>query len=118
MLAHGAVLRKSFFSAEELEAIARDHRNAGLPPDEVAVMSFAEKVVLHAHEVTAEDIEELRRHGLSDEEIHDVALAAAARSFFSKALDAMGAEPDERFEDLEPRLREALSVGRPLRGKP
>jgi len=37
----------------------------------------------------------VRAHGLSDEEILDVTLAASARSFFSKTLDAMGCEPDE-----------------------
>ena len=117
MLAHGAVLRKSMFSARELEAIARDYRNAGLAPDEVAVMSVAKKVSMHAHEVTAEDLQELRSHGLPDEEIMDVVLAAAARSFFSKTLDAVGIEPDEVYLELEPALLEALCVGRPFHGK-
>ena len=37
MLAHGAVLlRSGIFTSEQLQAIARDYRQAGLPPDEVA----------------------------------------------------------------------------------
>jgi alkylhydroperoxidase family enzyme len=55
----------------------------------------AEKVALHAYKVTEADIEELRGLGLWDPEIFNVVLAAAARSFFSKTLDAMGCEPDE-----------------------
>jgi hypothetical protein len=31
----------------------------------------------------------------------------------SKTLDALGAEPDAAFMDLEPELREALVIGRP-----
>jgi len=95
-------------------AIVQDYRNAGLTPDEVAVMSFAEKVTLNAHSVTPEDIGTLRGHGLTDTEILDVVLAASARNFFSKALDALGAEPDAAYADLEPDLREALAKGRPF----
>jgi hypothetical protein len=44
----------------------------------------------------------------------DVVLAAAARCFFSKTLDALGVEPDEAYRDLDPALRDALTVGRPI----
>lgn len=113
-LAHGAVLRKNFFSAEELAAIVRNFRNAGLDPAEVAMMAFAGKVTRNAHSITARDIEGLRAHGLSDEEILDIALAAAARNFYSKALNAIGAEPDPVYLSLEEPLRRALTVGRPF----
>jgi alkylhydroperoxidase family enzyme len=108
------VLRKNFFTGEQLLAILRDYSRAGLEPQEVAVMSFAEKVTLQAHSVTPEDIEALHGHGLTDAEILDVVLAASARNFFSKALDAVGAEPDAAYRDLEPGLREALAKGRPF----
>ena len=58
-------------------------------------MAFAEKIALHAYAVTESDVDELRILGLGDAEILDVALAAAARSFFGKTLDALGCEPDE-----------------------
>ncbi len=112
MLAHGAVLRSQFFSAEQLKAIVLDYRNAGLDPVEVAVMELAQKVVLQANSVTSADIEGLRAHGLADDEILDVVLAAAARSFFSNALDALGAEPDQRLLGIEDSLRDVLMVGR------
>ncbi len=44
----------------------------------------------------------------------DVVLAAAARCFFSKTLDGLGVLPDASFRDLDPELREALVVGRPI----
>ena len=94
--AHGDKLLKSeLFDRAQVEAITRDFRDAGLEPADVAIMSVAEKVALHAHKVTPEDIEELRGLGLTDVDIFNVVLAAAARCFFSKSLDAMGAEPDE-----------------------
>ena len=113
-MAHGAVLRSKFYSPEQVEAIVKDYRNAGLEAGEVAMMAFAEKVSLHAYKVTPEDIDELRTHGFSDAEILDIVLATGARNFFSKVLDAVGAEPDEAYLKLEEGLRQTLTVGRPF----
>jgi uncharacterized peroxidase-related enzyme len=114
MLAHGAILRKNFFSADQLVAIAKDFRNAGLPPEEVTLMSFAQKIIDNAHQIDEEDIDGLRKLGLADEEILDVVLATTARSFFSKTLDALDASPDEKYLELEPELIQALTIGRPF----
>ncbi len=112
LVAHAMVLRKNFFTAAEIAAIAQDYRNAGLAPDEVAVMTLAQKIIRKAHEVREEDFAELRGLGLSDEEILDVVLASTARSFFSKTLDATGAVPDEAYQELGPELLALLSTGR------
>lgn len=112
MLAHGALLRKNFFNADQIIAIVRDFRNSGLSDEEVAVMSFAQKVTLDPHGTDEEDFDMLRRFGLSDEEIMDVLLACTARNFFSKTLDAIGAVPDDIYHELEPELQEALIRGR------
>lgn len=114
MLAHGAILRKNFFSVDQVIAIVKDFHNADLPPEEVAMMSFAQKIIENAHQIGEGDIEELRKLGLPDEEILDVVIATTARSFFSKTLDALDASPDEKYLELEPELIQALAVGRPF----
>ena len=108
------MLRKNFFSAAELAAIARDFRHAGLSPAEVAMMSFAQKVISDTHNINEGDFEEMRQHGLTDEEIFDVVLAASARSFFTKTIDSVGAVPDEAYLALGPELVQLLSIGRPF----
>ena len=113
-LAHGSVLMSQFLDQAELEAIVADHRNAGLDPVDVAVMDLADKVADDATCVTEADIQRLRDLGLGDGDILDVVSAAAARCFFSKALDALGVEADASYARLEPGLREALTVGRPI----
>ena len=113
-LAHGRVLRDRFLGTENLVAVIVDRTATDLPPEEVAIMDFAEKVAADATSIAAEDIEELRQLGLDEAEILDVALAAAARSFFSKVLDAMGANPDSAYRDMEPELQDLLTVGRPI----
>lgn len=113
-LAHGKVLRDQLFDTSTMRDIAVDHRSAGLDPVDVAVMDFAERVAADAGTISTDDVDKLRQVGLSDAEIFDVALAAAARCFFSKVLDAMGALPDAAFRALEPELQEVLTVGRPI----
>jgi transposase-like protein len=108
------LLRKNLFDANQLEAIVTDYHNAGLTPQEVAVMEFAEKLTLHAHTIQKEDVDKLRELGLADEEILDVAMASAMRNFFSKVSDAMGVEPDLQYLELEPNVRKAMQKGRPF----
>jgi uncharacterized peroxidase-related enzyme len=113
-LAHGSVLIDKFFDTGAVKAIVADHRRAGLSEIDVAVMDLAEKVADDANAVQQPDIDRLRSFGLSDEEIADVVLAAAARCFFSKTLDALGVEPDAKYADIEPGARDTLTVGRPI----
>ena len=114
MLAYGSMLLDKFMEPDALQAVVADHRTAGLDEVDVAVMDLAEKVAADATSVTQDDIDTLRAHGLADAEIVDVVLAAAARCFFSKTLDALGVEPDAKYSELEPSLGDALTVGRPI----
>jgi uncharacterized peroxidase-related enzyme len=113
-LAHGRALESQFVSAEDLLRIAAGTEDAPLQPAEAAIMRFAEKVARQADAVTEEDVEILRTHGLDDGQIFDVAATAAARCFFSKLIDALGAEPDASYETFSPELRRVLTVGRPI----
>jgi len=112
MLAHGKVLVEEFYDADQVRAIVEGHG----PLDEVdrAVMELGAKVARDARAVTADDIARLRALGLSDGEILDVVATASARCFFSKALDALGAEPDAAYRALDPAMRDELVVGRPI----
>jgi uncharacterized peroxidase-related enzyme len=114
MLAHGTVLADELLGPDAVRALATDPATAGLDAVDLAVVELADKVAADATSVTEADVDRLRSLGLADEEILDVVLAAAARCFFSKALDALGAQPDARFAALDPLLRDALVVGRPI----
>ncbi len=65
--------------------------------------------------MTDADYDRLRGFGLGDDDIFDIVLAAAARTFFCKAIDATGVQPDAEYRELvEPDVLEALTVGRPI----
>ena len=114
MLAHGSVVLREFHDAEELTKIANDPETAPLSEEDKAIMAFAAKVVRDASSTTEMDVEALRAHGLSDAEIFDITAAASARCFMSKVNDATGTLPDELYNSLDPALKDALTVGRPI----
>jgi alkylhydroperoxidase family enzyme len=103
-----------FMGPSEARAVVEDHLAAGLDPVDIAVMDLADKVARDATSVTEADVVALRDLGLDDGEIMDVVLAAAARCFFSKTLDGLGVQPDAKYADLDPAVRDALTVGRPI----
>jgi hypothetical protein len=63
------------------------------------------------------DVDRLRAVGLSDADVADVVFAAAARAFFTKVLDGLGAQLDRQTaETFAPALLESMVVGRPVIG--
>ena len=109
LLAHG---RKSlqYFEEEQLTAIARDYHSAGLSEAEVAMMEFAEKVSGAASSMTDDDSQRLRDHGFDDIHIVNIALAAAARNYYSRAVQALAIDVEE-LPGLSASLRAALVDG-------
>ena len=113
-LSHGQVLRDQHLGVEGTEAFARDFQSSSITPAEKAMVAFVQKIARRSSAITQEDVDVLRGHGFADEEIFDIISAATARCLMSKLLDAVGAEPDALYADLEPSLRQALTVGRAI----
>ncbi len=117
MLAHGSVLLREGFSETQLADTATDGAHAPLDEAEREMMRFAAKVVRDATSITREDVGRLKAQGFTDAEIFDITAAAAVRCFFSKTLDALGAEPDAAYrERLPANLVQTLTVGRKIEG--
>jgi uncharacterized peroxidase-related enzyme len=119
-LAHGKVMvAKEMIEPEQLRDVVVDHHDAGLDEVDVAIMDLADKVVVDATTVTGKDFDRLRDLGCTDAEILDVILSAALRCFFSKVLDATGAQADAAFR-ADPTLADppdllpTLTPGRPI----
>ena len=113
-LAHGKVLVEQFDGPEAVTTIVTAPATSPLTAVDRAVMALADKVAAGAAQMAEDDLGELRGLGMDDTDILDVILAAAARCFFSSVLDAVGAEPDAAFQSLDPAVRDALTVGRPI----
>ena len=112
-LAHGNALT-AFFDEEEVRALASDEAGETLTAAELAMMRFARKVAVDASGISSDDIDELKQHGICEEEIFDITATAAARSFFTKILDSLGAQADVSYLEMDQSLRQSLTVGRPI----
>ena len=117
-LAHGNALAR-LVGKDAVIAIARGEEHADISAAERAMIRFARRVARDAAQITVDEIDELRTvHGLDDAEIFDIVAISASRSFFTKLLDALGVQPDRPFQKLDPELRQALAVGRPINTSP
>lgn len=117
-LAHGQILAERWYGADGVVQLVEDPEAAGIDAADRALMALAEQVVDDATAITADDIQRLRDLGISDADIAGAVMAATMRCFFSKTLDALGAQPDPVYRDLDPRMRDVLTVGREIAPAP
>jgi alkylhydroperoxidase family enzyme len=111
---HGKELAK-IIGEENVIALANHEEPDVLSTTEIAIVKFVRDVIRDATKVTSGQVAALKEiHGLSDEEIFDIAAIASARSFFTKILDALGSEPDVSFLSVDKEVRQSLSIGRPI----
>jgi len=113
-LAHGKKTL-AIIDEEQLLAVARDYRDAGLPPEEVAMMDYAVKLSTNAAAMNDDDTQRLRDVGFSDREIADITLAATARNYFSRALLALAVDLDVP-PGVTTELQDALLTPLPAQG--
>lgn len=111
--AHSKFLRDVCGDETSLHRIAEAPAGDTLDEQDRAVYRFAAKVATDAASVEQDDIDQLRAVGLSDLDIADLAYAAAARSFFTRVLDGLGAQLDMQIaQEFDPDLYQSMVVGR------
>lgn len=113
-LAHGKKTL-AIIDEEQLLAVARNYRDAGLPLEEVAMMDYAVKLSTNAAAMKDDDTQRLRDVGFSDREIADITLAATARNYFSRALLALAVDLDVP-PGVTTELQDALLTPLPAQG--
>ena len=113
--AHSKFLRDVCGDEATLHLIADDPSGASLSPQDRAVFDFATQVATDASSIQQSDVDALRAHNLSDLDVANIVYAAAARSFFTRVLDGLGAQLDvETADAFPPELLQSMVVGRPV----
>ena len=92
--AHSEMLRHLGFTDIDPEALAADHRSANVPEIDKALFDFAEKLTRRPDRMTLHDIEALRGHGFSDQQILEVVQVTALSAFLNCLSAGLGAVPD------------------------
>ena len=111
--AHSKFLRDACDDEPTMLAIAADPSGAGLSDQDRAVYEFAARVASDAASIGQSDVDRLRELGLSDGDVADVVFAAAARCFFTRVLDGLGARLDvQTAATFAPEVLDSMVVGR------
>jgi len=113
--AHSKFLRDECEDETTMLAIAEDPSGAALSEQDRAVYEFAARVALDASSIGQSDVDALHALGLTDADVADIVFAAAARSFFTRVLDGLGAQLDlQTAGTFAPDILESMVVGRPV----
>jgi len=114
--AHSKFLRDVCDDPDAVQKIAEHPDGSDLSPADRVAFQFAAKVATDAAAVTQADVDELRSvANLTDAEVADIVFAVAARAFFTRVIEGLGARLDAATADtFSPALRAAMVVGRPI----
>lgn len=100
MTAHGAALRILGKDPVLAEQIANNWETADLTPRWRAMLSFASYVNEPGFAPSDEEIEEMRAHGFSDDDIWDIAAIAAFFGFSNRMAGLMDMRPNVEFYSM------------------
>jgi uncharacterized peroxidase-related enzyme len=100
VVAHGAVLRIREQNPLLADQVATNYRSADITPRQKAMLDFAAKVSLRAHEVDDADIEELRGHGFSLEDVWDIGAISAFFAMSNRMASLTRMRPNDEFYSL------------------
>lgn len=92
MTHHGAALRKLKVKEETIQALAHNWKSACLSPADAALCAWAEKLTRRPNAMSQEDVERLRRVGLSDRAILDACLVITYFNFVTRLAQGLGVE--------------------------
>ena len=78
-----------------MERIKRDWRTAPLSAADQALLAFAEKLTHEPAATTGSDLQELRRHGLGDEELLDAVQVISYFNYINRIADGLGVDLED-----------------------
>jgi len=97
VVAHGAILRIREKSPLLADQLATNYRKADITPRQKVMLDFAVKVSLNAYEISDSDIEEMRQHGFSVEDIWDIGAISAFFSLSNRMANLTSMRPNDEF---------------------
>jgi RNA polymerase sigma-70 factor, ECF subfamily len=80
--------------SEQAQRVAIDHRDANLPPSDIALLDFARKLASSPHSFTDRDVESLRKSSFNDEQILEAVLMVGFTQLLNSVQMGLGTEPD------------------------
>jgi uncharacterized peroxidase-related enzyme len=92
--AHCEIVRILGIEGPEPEQVAIDHASAALPVTLKALLAFATKLTRQPTKIARQDIDDLRTHGFSDEQIMEAVVVVGFAKFSNFVAFGLGTVPD------------------------
>ncbi len=105
VIAHGAILRIREKNPRLADQLATDYTRADITERQMAMLDFATLIADQAAQVTDEDLDELREHGFSTEDIWDIGAITAFFALSNRMAGLTDMLPNDEFYAMgrEPR---------------
>ena len=105
VVAHGAIARIREKNPRLADQLAVDHTRADITDRQKAILDFALLVTDKAADIDEDDFEDLREHGVSDEEIWDIGAIASFFALSNRMAGLTDMRPNDEFYTMgrEPR---------------
>lgn len=88
--------------------VKRNFREAGLSAEEVAMLTYVEKLTLDPGSIAQDDVQALRDEGFTDPEILAICAATAYHNFNVRMADGLGVKLENRYDHIEENFRNTL----------
>ena len=108
VVAHGAIVRIREKNPRLADQLATDYTRADITERQMAMLDFASLVADQAAQVTDDDLEELRDHGFSMDDIWDIGAIAAFFALSNRMAGLTDMLPNDEFYAMG---REPKSTG-------
>jgi len=90
--AHNMMLKAIGFDSKKIEELNNDYQSSSLSEKEKAVLDFSLKVTNESHKITEKDHENLKKHGMTEQQILEVISVACLFNFINRFVDALGTD--------------------------
>lgn len=107
VIAHGAILRIREKNPRLAEQLATDYTRADITERQMAMLDFASLVADQASGVTDDDLDELREHGFSTDDIWDIGAIAAFFALSNRMAGLTDMLPNDEFYALGRDVKES-----------
>ena len=97
VVAHGAILRIRAKNPLVADQVAVNYRKADITPKQKAMLDFAMKVSRESERVNDADLDALKGHGFSDDDIWDIAAITALFALSNRMANFTGMWPNDEF---------------------
>jgi len=100
VIAHGAIARIRMKDPLIADQVAVNYRKADLTPRQRAMLAFALQVATRSGEIVDADLDTLRAHGFSDDDIWDIGAIAAFFALSNRMANLTNMRPNDEFYAL------------------